>query len=164
MILLSDANILIDLGYVNGLGVLTQIGPTEVLDTVLLECEHKNQPTLVDEVLQAGVITVTTEIAWLREARRLRATMMDLSQQDRLNAYYAERFARVLLTGDNSLRKHSQQHGVDVHGSLWIIEQALGQGLIPREELCHWIQVWPSLGRRLPKEELQSLRAKLGCP
>lgn len=101
MILLSDANILIDLGYVNGLGVLTQIGPTEVLDTVLLECEHENQPTLINEVLQAGVVTVTTEIAWLREARKLRATMMDLSQQDRLNAYYAERFARVLLTGDS---------------------------------------------------------------
>ncbi len=164
MILLSDANILIDLGYVNGLGVLTQIGPTEVLDTVLLECEYGNQPGLVDGVLHAGVTAVTTETVWLREARRLRSTTMNLSQQDRLNFYYAQRFARVLLTGDNPLRKHSQRYGVEVHGSLWIIEQAFGQGLVPKKELCRWMQAWPALGRRLPKEELQSLRAKMACP
>lgn len=163
MILLSDANILIDLSYVNELSVLTRIGPTEVLDTVLLECEHENQPALVDEVLQAGITPVATEVVWLREARRLRSTMMDLSQQDRLNFYYAQRFARVLLTGDNPLRNHSQRHGVEVHGSLWLVEQALGHGLIPKEKLCRWVQIWPALGRRLPTKELQQLRAKIGC-
>lgn len=163
MILLSDANILIDLGYVNGLGILTQIGPTEVLDIVLLECEHENQPALVNEVLQAGITPVATEIVWLKEVRRLRSTMMDLSQQDRLNLYYAQRFSRVLLTGDNPLRKHSQRHGVEAYGSLWLVEQVLEQGLIPKEELCRWMQIWPALGRRLPTKELQQLKAKMGC-
>jgi len=55
LILLSDANVLIDLGFVGGLPLLTQIAPTEVLDVVLLECEHERQPGLVQSILDCGI-------------------------------------------------------------------------------------------------------------
>ncbi|WP_071789086.1 hypothetical protein [Leptolyngbya sp. Heron Island J] len=55
MILLSDANVLIDLGHVQGLDVLCQIETVEVLDVVLEECDHPSQPDLVANILEAGL-------------------------------------------------------------------------------------------------------------
>ena len=54
LILLSDANVLIDLGHVGGLALLPQLGRTEVLATVLLECDHTTQPDLVEQIKEQG--------------------------------------------------------------------------------------------------------------
>ena len=161
MILLSDANILIDLGYVNGLEVLTKIGATEVLDVVLDECEDERQPNLVRDVLDTGVTRIETRMSWMREARRYRRA--DLSSNDSLNLYYAKTFKRILLAGDKPLRERCSKEGVTVHGSLWIVRQAAEQNLITRQELCFWLNKWPQIGRRLPAKEIAELKIILGC-
>ena len=161
MILLSDANVLIDLGYVNGLSLLTQLSPTEVLDVVLLECEHDRQPALVSTIQEAGVTVIPTQASWVGAARTYRS--MELSVQDRLNLHYAKTYGRVLLAGDKPLRERCGIEGVEVHGSLWLVEQAFRQSLVEANELCRWLEVWPTLGRRLPPSEIQQLTKLLGC-
>lgn len=61
MILLADANVLIDLWHVGGLNALSGIAPTEVLDLVLQECEDPRQPGLPEQLNAAGVRVVATE-------------------------------------------------------------------------------------------------------
>lgn len=161
MILLSDANVLIDLGYVNGLELLVQIAPTEVLDVVLDECEDERQPTLVDDVREAGVTVIQTEASWVSAARVYKSA--DLSTRDRLNLYYAKSFERVLLAGDRPLRERCDREGVEVHGSLWLVEQAFTKGFVEAGELCRWLEVWPTLDRRLPIQGLKRLAKLLGC-
>lgn len=161
MILLSDANVLIDLGYVDGLELLTALAPTEVLDVVLLECEHERQPELVATIQAAGVEVIATQRSWVSAARRYKSA--ELSGQDRLNLYYAKTYSRILLAGDKPLRERSQFEGVEVHGSLWLIERAIEQSLVSPAELCRWLKVWPSLGRRFPTSELRRLVDRLGC-
>lgn len=161
MILLSDANVLIDLGYVDGLELLVQLAPTEVLDLVLDECEHESQPGLVKAVQTAGVTVVTTQTNWVAAATAYRAG--ELSLRDRLNLYYAKTFERVLLAGDLPLRQRCSTEGVEVHGSLWLVEQAFALGLVTAQELCRWLRVWPTLGRRLPPRELRRLERVMGC-
>ena len=161
MILLSDANVLIDLGYVGGLGLLARLAPTEVLDVVLLECEHERQPELVNEVRAAGVSVVSTEASWIGAAGRYKSA--GLSLRDRLNLYYAKAYGRVLLAGDKPLRERCEAEGVEVHGSLWLVERACEHALVAEAELCRWIRVWPTLGRRLPASELRRLSRRLGC-
>lgn len=161
MILLSDANVLIDLGHVGGLGVLQRISETEVLDLVLLECEHESQPDLVKEVLASGVKVVTTERAWLTEAGIYHNG--PLSIQDALCLYYAKKFGRALLAGDRPLRERCLQEGVEIRGTIWIVEEAFNQGLVPAVELCRWLKAWPWLNRRLPKGELRRLEKLMGC-
>lgn len=161
MILLSDANVLIDLGYVDGLSLLTQLAPTEVLDVVLLECEHERQPALMATIQEVGVTVIPTQASWVGAARAYRS--LDLSVQDRLNLFYAKTYGRVLLAGDKPLRDRCQTEGVEVHGSLWLVEQALRKSLVSAEDLCRWLEVWPTLGRRLPLPELQRLAKLLGC-
>lgn len=161
MILLSDANVLIDLGYVSGLELLVQLAPTEVLDVVLDECEHPSQPSLVEAVSEAGIQVVETQTSWVVAAGAYRSA--ELSERDRLNLYYAKAFQRVLLAGDLPLRERCAKEGVEVHGSLWLVEQAHARKLVPPEVLCRWLGVWPRVGRRLPKPDLARLKKQLGC-
>ncbi|MEL7509501.1 MAG: hypothetical protein AAFN42_19390, partial [Cyanobacteria bacterium J06554_1] len=87
MILLSDANVLIDLGHVQGLDILCQLESVEVLDVVLEECDHPSQPDLVAKILDAGVQLIETKIEWLQAAQAYRQG--NLSPPDLLNFCYA---------------------------------------------------------------------------
>lgn len=143
-----------------GLPVLTQLAPTEVLDVVLLECEDERQLGLVDEVIGSGVRVVEAERSWYASARRYRRG--PLSTQDTLNVFYAKTYGRV-LTGNKPLRACSEAEGVAVHGSLWLVEQAYAQSLVPIHELCRWLRVWPTLGLHPSTPELRHLTRLLGC-
>ena len=122
MILLSDAAVLIDLGYVGGLKLLPQIAPIEVLDVVLLECEDERQPDLANEMVAAGIQIITTQDTWIEAADDYKSAA--LSVQDCLNVHYAKEFERILLATDGALRRKCEQEGVGVHGTLWLIEEA----------------------------------------
>lgn len=161
MILLSDANILIDLGYVGGLSLLPALGPTEVLSTILLECEHQRQPNLVAEVLVAGIQVVEVEEPLARAAEAYWTT--ELSFRDRQALLYARDEGRVLLSGDAPLVSAARRERVEAHGSIWLIEQALQHDVFPAAELCRWLGRWPELRRRLPGTELRRLKALLDC-
>ncbi len=94
MIVLVDANILIDLWFVDGLFVLPRLGRAEVLDVVLAECDDPRQPGLLDQVERLGSVVVKTEYSWWKEACRMKTA--SLSVQDSLNLYYAKVYNRVL--------------------------------------------------------------------
>lgn len=160
--MLADANILIDLAVVGRVGVLPAIAPTEVLDVVLEECRHASQPTLLADVIGCGVTVVETDVSWVGPAVELRTT--SLSLPDALNLSYAHAQGRVLLAGDLPLRIAAQGLGVEVHGSIWLVEQVVGRTTVADpQEICDWLDRWPASGRRLPARELARLRRGLGC-
>ncbi|MFC6751838.1 hypothetical protein [Deinococcus aquaticus] len=160
---MSDANILMDLGYVGGLGLLSQLGRAEVLSTVLLECEHAKQPNLVADIATAGIVTVDTTSALITAADAYATVDEMLSLQDRQCLLYARDQARLLLTGDRFLRSAADREQVRYHGSVWLVEEAWRQQLVAQAELCRWLTEWPLRSRRLPTTELNRLRALLGC-
>jgi len=162
LILVTDANILITLFDVDGVAVLPQIAPTEVLDVVLAECEHESQPGLREAVIASEIEIVTTEIAWAAQANKMKGGK--LSSVDALCLYYAKSQGRALLSGDKPLRNRCKEEGVEYHGVLWVVREAYDRNLIPPEELCRWVNVWPLMERRLPKTELKRLREHLDCP
>lgn len=162
MILLSDANVLMDLGFVGGLRLLPLLGRTEVLSTVLLECHHTNQPTLVTEIASAGIVTVQVERPLMEAADAHPNTLLSL--QDRQCLIHARDNGRVLLSGDAQLRSAATEEGIRCHGSVWLVEQAHQLGHVPVTDLCRWLSDWPLRQRRLPKVDLIRLRQLLNCP
>jgi hypothetical protein len=139
--------------------VLPQLAPTEVLDVVLVEVDNPCQPDIANRLRSAGAIVVTTELSWIGAAQPYRVP--GLSDADALGLYYALTFGRVLLAGDRKLRSAAEAVGVDVHGSLWLIEELHAQGLVPPAELMRWLTEWPRLGRRLPPREVARIRSQL---
>lgn len=161
MILLADANVLIDFAYVDALDRLPRIAPVEVLDVIIDECRHADQPTLVDDITGCGIVVVETDFEQERAARAFRTD--PLSMQDAMNLQYAYTRGRILLAGDLPLRMRAEQIGVAVHGSIWVIDRAIEQGLAGANEICDWLERLPVIGRRLPQEELERIRITLGC-
>ncbi|MEO1210041.1 MAG: hypothetical protein AAFX78_10915 [Cyanobacteria bacterium J06638_20] len=161
MILLSDANVLIDLGYVDGLPVLTQLGTVEVLDVVFDECCHPRQPDLPEAIAAAGIQTVIVTQEWAFLARSYQQGT--LSFQDALCLYYAKTYQRLLLTNEKPLRNLCQEQQVPVHGTLWVIQSVYERQLLDAAILCEWLAILSHHNRRLPKAEVKVLRQILGC-
>jgi len=161
LILLSDANVLIDLGYVDGLSVLTQLGTVEVLDVVFDECCHPRQPELPEAIAAAGIQTVTVTQEWAFLARSYQKG--PLSFQDALCLYYAKTYQRLLLTNEKPLRNLCQEQRVSVHGTLWIIQSVYERQLLDAAILCEWLAILSRHNRRLPKAEVSVLKQRLGC-
>ncbi len=157
MILLSDANILIDFALVGGIQHLTRLGKVEVLDAVF---EEARDPKITDPEL-LGLVIVSVQEEWIAAAQTQREGKLSL--QDALCLYYAQAQNRVLLTTDAPLRKAALPLKVEVHGSLWVVQQLFERGLCDVSVLCHWLEVWPSLNARLPAKELSELKKRLGC-
>jgi hypothetical protein len=157
--LLADASILIDLDRVGGVEVLPRLAPTEVLDVVLAEVDNPHQPQIANRLRSAGAVIVPTELAWIAASQAYRVP--GLSDADTLGLYYALTFGRILLAGDRKLRTAAAAVGVDVHRSLWLVEELHAQGLVPPAELMRWLTEWPRLGRRLPPREVARIRSRL---
>lgn len=156
MILLADASILIDLAHVGGIDVLPRLGQCEVLDVVLTECEHQSQPELVHRIRSAGIAVIETTRELAIRASSLRRG--GVSVNDMMTVCYAVEYGRIVLAGDRPMRERCARAGVDCRGSLWIVEEAYKQKLWQAEDLVRWLDLWPTVGRRLPKDELNRLR------
>ncbi|MBF2034601.1 MAG: hypothetical protein IGR92_03770 [Leptolyngbyaceae cyanobacterium T60_A2020_046] len=161
MILLSDANVLIDLGYVDGLSVLTQLGTVEVLDVVFDECCHPRQPDLPEAIAAADIQTVKVTQEWARSAHSYQTG--PLSFQDALCLYYAKTYQRLLLTNEKPLRRCCQEQQVSVHGTLWIVQSIYERQLLDAKILCGWLSTLNRHNRRLPTQEVAILRKLLDC-
>ena len=67
------------------------------------------------------------------------------------------------MTGDANLRKIAEQGGIEVHGTLWAVEQMAHHATCPSHQLSVALE---SLDAdplvRLPRNALRALKARLG--
>jgi len=159
MLLLADANILIDFAEVGGLEFLARLGTLEVLDVVLAEVDDLGEP----QVSTLGVQVVQVEEAWLPAAQALKKAGLSLA--DLLCLYYCSANGRTLLSNDKRLRRACGENGVAVHGSLWAVLELHHQAICPPDVLCGWLSCWENeLKTRLPTTEVTQVRRVLECP
>jgi len=161
LILLADTSILIDLEHVGGIAVLPRIAPCEILDVVLAECEHASQPGLVQNIKQAGITVVETSLDLASRASVSRRG--GVSTIDMMTLCHAKERGHTVLAGDRPLRERCAEEGVEFRGSIWIVEEAHKHGLVAALDLLRWLSVWPTVGRRLPPEEMERLRQRLSA-
>ncbi|MBC7964185.1 MAG: hypothetical protein H7Y05_14725 [Steroidobacteraceae bacterium] len=77
-----------------------------------------------------------------------------VSTIDMMTLCHAREHGHTVLAGDRPLRERCAEEGVEFRGSIWIVEEAHRQRLLEAVELMRWLTVWPTVGRRLPAEEL----------
>lgn len=118
MILLSDANVLLDLAPVGGLEYLLKLGTVEVLDVVLSEV--RRDPRIPDlTALGFGIIEV--QIPSVTASRAI--APKGLSLPDALCIAYCQQAGRVLLSNDRLMRNTAIAQRVEVHGTLWVVQE-----------------------------------------
>ncbi len=65
-----------------------------------------------------------------------------------------------LLTGDKDLRVAAKKEGVEVHGTIWIIEELLNQKMIQKSQATGSFDAMRAKGSRLPWGDVEKLLSR----
>ncbi len=61
----------------------------------------------------------------------------------------------ILLTGDKALRSAAEARGVEVHGTLWVLDSMVERGIIDGRQAVRAGQQMVRTGSRFPEDELR---------
>lgn len=77
------------------------------------------------------------------------------SRQDLFALVLAEALGAILLTGDGALRDAAREIGVEVHGTIWHLDQMVTRRIIDGRERAQALKLMMDSGSRLPKDEVE---------
>jgi predicted nucleic acid-binding protein len=146
-ILISDANIIIDLEE----GLLVeywfklpyQFHTPDILFSAELEQSHNN-------LLKMGLKLSELTPQSIEYAAKLNTRYANPSIYDCFALVLAVQEQCLLLTGDKALRDAAQSEGVEVKGTLWLVEQMIKQQLITVPQAKQAYKLMRNAGKRLP--------------
>jgi predicted nucleic acid-binding protein len=150
VILVTDANVWIDLD--NGeLTALVFALPHDFVspDVVVNELGDELGGRLVDQ----GLTKLARETETDAEFAALRAHYRHPSDEDLYALLLAIEQRWGLLTGDRELREVAEEHGLEVHGLLWVLDELVAAELLAARGAARALQTILDQGARLPAEE-----------
>ncbi len=78
------------------------------------------------------------------------------SRQDLFALVLSREIEAILLTGDGSLREAAEREGVQVHGTIWLLDQMVEHEIIDKQERAASLKLMVESGSRLPWEEIKA--------
>jgi len=161
---LNDTNILIDFYELGLLDALLEIDlEMHTTDFVVAELVNEEQLDWLEELINNQKLIVngfsSEEIAAIFEKEN---NNFGLSLTDCSAWQWAAKNDGILLTGDAQLRRMATKAGVEVHGSIWLLDELLRQGILTRKQACQAIKKLKGKNRRLPKKEIEQ-RERVWC-
>jgi len=149
-VLISDANILIDLE--EGL-LLNQIFALpfvfKIPDVLFVEELSEQHGHLLELGLQLGELRED----YMQEVFQLTQTYSQPSRNDCFALALAKQENCPLVTGDRNLRRAAEAEQVDVYGTLWLVERLVEHGIINKTQAHGAYERMEQHGRRLPWAE-----------
>jgi len=159
---LNDTNILIDFYEIGLLSQLMELNiEMHTTDFVVFEVLQKAQSSLLDALVDSKKLTVNSFAAdEFPEILEKENNHRGLSFTDCSAWHWAEQNQAILLTGDAKMRRAAEQNDVEVHGSLWLLDEMVAQDILSKKEAYDSIRLLQEKNRRLPKKECEQ-REKL---
>jgi predicted nucleic acid-binding protein len=124
------------------------IAPDVVLAEILLPYSWKLQGL--------GLIEMELSGTGMHKAEELVRKYPRPGRRDILSLVLAMQERAMLLTGDEALRKAASEEGIEVHGTLWLLDAMVKEEAISKEEGCRSLEKMLDAGRRLPKKEVSA--------
>lgn len=145
--LVSDTNIWIDLHHG---GLLRQVFklPYTFVTTDFAFAELREPPGA--NLRQLGLSVVGFSGEETPNIYRLRETLRNPSLADVSCFYLASQRGWTLLTGDKAVRQACQQQGVEVHGTLWLLDALYDHQRVTGAALGRALNDMLAQGGRLP--------------
>lgn len=78
-----------------------------------------------------------------------------LSEPDCSCLYLAQKMNATILTCERLLTQTAKSIGIDVHGSLWVLDQLIYSSIIPKKIAHRKLVELMSINNRLPKKECE---------
>ncbi len=153
-LLISDANILIDMEVGGLLRPMFRIDATFAVPNIMFEEElreqHPELPRLGLKSLDLNATTVEYADNLIAKYQALGASINDF-----LALALAKQEQGPLLTGDAKLRIVAKNEQVDFHGTLWLIDQMVESRVLTGRQAGAAYRKMRDAGRRLPWDEIE---------
>ncbi len=147
MLLISDANVIIDMQDGGLLEAMFQLDETFAVPDILYAEElEQQQPQLPRLGLQIRSLSGES----IARAMGLKQHNTGPSSNDLFALELARECQCPLLTGDMALRKAAESEGVELRGTLWLVEQLVLQRIITVAAARDAYQKMRDAGSRLP--------------
>jgi len=158
LLLVSDANILIDIEEGGLLDVLFRLPYQFVTPDILYYEELEDQH---GHLLELGLQTLGLSPDSMQYAGDLVVRYRGPSTNDCFALALASQERCPLLTGDQALRNAAEQELLEVMGTLWLVEELVRQGVISVDRAQQAYDAMKAKGRRLPWTTAKSRLASL---
>ncbi len=144
---IADANIFIDFSEAGILQMIMRAGfSLTTTDLIVAEMET---PSLSD-LQYIGISIVSLDGKSMLRLSELRIDFQKPSIADLSALVAAEHLNTILLTGDAALRRAAAGIGVEVHGTIWLMNNLVQKQALPRAEAEQLLDKMRHSGRRLP--------------
>ena len=149
----QDANVLIDLWDIGLLELIFDLKlEVHSTDLVVNEIRQEEQVGAVQKLIDEGKLLVHAFTPKeLAELVAFQTGHSSLSLEDCSVWRIAGQLEAILLTGDGALRKKAAAAGLEVHGSLWLLDELVNQSLIKLPDACVALQGLMKKNPRLPQ-------------
>ena len=159
MLLISDANIFIDLEKI---GLLIEFSKLDIeistSDFVFNELNPKQQMLVESLAIDVYKLDSDELITFFMEYKSL--GQVKISPQDYSIYYFAKKYKASLLSNDKALRKFSTKNSVDVKGIFYILDLIIEQSQLSRDSLQKSIALLLD-NSWLPKDEINKRLERL---
>lgn len=153
----SDTNVWVDFAQIHRLALPFRLDLTYCMSTDTVEDELLEPPNIREQLLSLGLVSIEINEAEFGIAVQLGKVYKKLSFYDLLALAIAKHRGFILLSGDGALRRAASKEGVEVRGTLWILDQLKATAKITVEEYHAALldlQNDTSGRIRLPREEI----------
>lgn len=154
LLLISDANVLIDMEIGRLTPDIFQLPCEIAVPDILFELELKERHR---HLLDAGLKVKSLAAASIKKTEFLIKQYPRPSMMDHSALALALQEKCPLLTGDKDLRVAAKKEGVQVHGTLWVVEQLLNQKIIQQSQAQGSFKAMKLKGSRLPWTDVDKL-------
>jgi len=145
-----DANVLIDIHHANLTRSLFSMSFSLVTtDLIASELEVPNYEYLMDP----GLRSIELSSDQIERLLQLSSSYRRLSVMDLSALILAKEWRVPLLTNDKPLRDTAAEAGVEVHGTLWILDKMVCQNLISPRRAAEALESMIAKGSRFPPSE-----------
>ena len=151
-LLISDANILIDMEVGGLIDAMFRLPYTYSTPTMLFEQELRLHPA---HLLNKGLQLMELESTSVQRMVNLGSKYTGVSSHDPAALALAEQAQAPLLTGDRKLRQVCLEENIDVHGTVWLVGEMLDAGELTGEQARTAYQRMEQDGSRLPWNEVE---------
>ncbi len=161
-VVVKDASVIIDLANADILKEWFLLGyETHTSDLILNQLQQDQQWSIVKNYFQNKKFKVHSlspdklTMAISRIGSLGRGGIADMSV-----LLLAEQLNATLLTGDGRLRSKSEKSGLEVRGTLWVLDELVRQSIITRTIAFKKLEIIIAKGARLPESEIQKRKHK----
>lgn len=156
-LVITDTNVFIDLMNVDALAAFFALGfEVHTTDFVINELDEVQQAQLLP-YRGNGQLTVARFTDTQVKTFEVMPTKVTIQFTDRSVVFLATQLKGMILSGDGNLWKECKARKLEVHGSIWVVEQIWTKRLLTPVSCIDRLENLKRTNSRLPKDKIEAL-------